>query len=173
MAFVIAGSVDWHEGETKMHALMRVPLDDNPVAPYLTPGAAFLLQHAPLVALSTLDEQGRPWTTVWGGEPGFAGPVTSGSVIGVRHVVDRAYDPVVQALLGGKDYGEVVKEEGEGRLISGLPIDLDKRKRVKLAGRLVATSLEKIDDAHEQDTVPGTIGQIQVIMKVDESLGRC
>lgn len=173
MAFVIAGDVDWHEGEIRMQALMRVPFDDNPVAPYLTPGAAFLLHHAPLIALGTLDEQGRPWTTVWGGQPGFGGPVSSGSVIGVRNVVDRMYDPVVQALLRGKDYGEIVKEEGEGRLMSGLPIDLDKRKRVKLAGRLVATSLEKMDDADEQDSLPGAIGHIQVIMRINESLGKC
>lgn len=172
MAFVIAGSVDWHEGEEKMHSLMRVPRDDNPVAPSLTPGAAYLLHHSPLLALGTLDSQGRPWTTVWGGQPGFAGPVNSGSVIGIRHVVDKVYDPVVEALLGGKTAGEVVKEEGEGKLISGLPIDLERRKRAKLSGKLMAASLEKMDDTDEKESSSGSIGHAQVIAKVTESLGK-
>ncbi|KAL1960302.1 hypothetical protein VTO42DRAFT_8262 [Malbranchea cinnamomea] len=172
MSFVVAGSVPWHEGEEKMQKLLRVPYEENPSAPYLTPGAAFLLHHSPLLALGTLDEQGRPWTTVWGGKPGFAGPVSE-STIGIRQMVDTLHDPVVEALLGGRGYGEVVKQEGGRRLISGLPVDLERRKRVKLAGSLLAASLEQLEDVNPQEASSDSVAQAQLIVEITESIGNC
>jgi hypothetical protein len=118
-----------------------------------------------LLAIGTLDKLGRPWTTVWGGEPGFAGPVAE-SVIGVRNVVDAMFDPVVEALLDGKDR---VVSDGDGPLMAGLPIDLENRKRVKLAGRVVATSMERAEE--ETGASSESTGQVQVIIKITESMG--
>ena len=171
MAVVVAGSMPWHPGEKKMHDLMRVPPDENPTAPFLTPGGAFLLYHSPLLALGTLDKQGRPWTTVWGGEPGFAGPVDE-SIIGVRHVVDKVHDPVVEILLGGSEAGQTIKEGGDGKLISGLPIDLERRKRVKLEGRMMAASFEKVDTTVDGRKPSESIAHIQLVVKITESLGK-
>lgn len=47
-----------------------------------------MVQHAPLLALGTLDEQKRPWTTVWGGKAGFARPIAE-SAIAISALVDR------------------------------------------------------------------------------------
>ncbi|KAK2761759.1 hypothetical protein FQN54_001587 [Arachnomyces sp. PD_36] len=165
MAFVIAGSVPWHDGEEKMHRLMRVPENDNPSAPNLSQGAAYLTQSSPLLALGTLDEDGRPWTTIWGGKPGFAGQFSQ-STLGIRSMVDTTYDPVVQALLGGKADGEVVGAEGEGKMVSGLAVDLENRRRVKLYGRMVAGALEGLGSN-------GTFGQAQLAVNIEQSLGNC
>lgn len=154
-----------------MHKLMRAPLDDNPTAPSLSPGASYLLYHSRLLALGTLDKQGRPWTTVWGGESGFAGPVAD-STMGVRHVVDRIHDPVVETLFDGNQLRQVVKEDGDGKLISGLPIDLERRKRVKLEGRIVGASLEEMETTDEELPPSQSIAQAQIIVKIRESLGK-
>ncbi|KAF3491332.1 oxidoreductase [Arthroderma uncinatum] len=175
MAFVLAGEVQWHDGEEKMHQLMRVPYEENPTASFLSPGAAALAQRCPLLALGTLDKQGRPWSTVWGGQAGFVGPVAQ-SVIGIRNVIDGTYDPVTETLLGGELAGTIVKESGPGRLMSGLPVDLENRRRVKLMGRMVAGSMEEStpkdsDNESTDDNSMGKAAQVQLVMKVEESLG--
>ncbi|PGH08228.1 hypothetical protein GX51_01382 [Blastomyces parvus] len=174
MSVVIAGSVPWHEGEKKMHALMHSPEKYNPTAPYLSPGAAYLIQKSPLIALGITDNQGRPWTTIWGGEAGIAGPVAE-SLIGIRNFVDKTYDPVVETLYGGKVNGEVVKEEGKGRLMSGLSLDLETRKRVKLMGRMVAGNLAGLEatDPDKKGNEPPHAGQAQLVVKIEQSLGNC
>ncbi|OJD12036.1 hypothetical protein AJ78_07307 [Emergomyces pasteurianus Ep9510] len=174
MSFVIAGSVPWHEGEKKMHQLMHVPEEYNPSAPYLSPGAAYMVQKSPLIALGAIDKQKRPWTTVWGGEAGLAGPVSQ-SIIGIRNFVDKTYDPVVETLYGGKTNGEVVKEEGEGRLMSGLSVDMENRKRVKLMGRMVAGNLAGLEatDPDKKGNEPTHAGQAQLVIKIEQSLGNC
>ncbi|EEQ92652.1 oxidoreductase, variant [Blastomyces dermatitidis ER-3] len=174
MSFVIAGSVPWHEGEKKMHKLMHSPEKYNPTTPYLSPGAAYLIQKSPLIALGITDTQGRPWTTIWGGETGFAGPVAE-SIIGIRNFVDKTYDPVVETLYGGKSNGEVVKEEGKGRLMSGLSLDMETRKRVKLMGRMVAGNLAGLEatDPDKQGNEPLHAGQAQLVVKIEQSIGNC
>lgn len=135
----------------------------------LSPQASSMLQRAPLLAFGTLDPEGRPWTTVWGGRKGFSQPLGN-SMIGIRTLVASKLDPVVEVLVGRDAKGEIVKEEGQGRLLSGLAIDLDTRKRVKLAGRMVAGTLgstngEDNTDQHEQQ------GILQLVARIDESLG--
>ncbi|EGD98956.1 oxidoreductase [Trichophyton tonsurans CBS 112818] len=177
MAFVLAGEVQWHEGEKKMHELMHVPYEENPTAAFLSPGAAALVQKCPLLALGTLDKQGRPWSTVWGGQAGFVGPVAQ-SIIGIRNVIDGTNDPVAETLLGGELAGTIVKEPPPGRPMSALPIDMENRRRVKLMGRMVAGSME--EDTQEDpgnrsigNTTPQKSAQIQLVMKVEGSLGNC
>lgn len=172
MAFVVADSVPWHDGEQKIHNLLRIPRTENPTAPCLTPGAAYLLSKSPLLALGTLDKEGRPWSTIWGGEAGFAGQIAQ-SIIGIRALVDRANDPVVGTLLGDKADGEVVKEEGGGRMVSGLTIDLETRKRVKLYGRMVVGSMAPFESDEKTGDLKdsGTKGKVQLVLKIEESLG--
>ncbi|KAH0364680.1 putative oxidoreductase, partial [Aureobasidium melanogenum] len=169
MAFYQA--LDFHEGEKMMQKKLQVPEMDNPTIPMLSPQASGMLQRAPLLAFGTLDSEGRPWTTVWGGRKGFSQPLGN-SMIGIRTSVASKFDPVVETLVGRDAKGEIVKEEGEGRLLSGLAIDLDTRKRVKLAGRMVAGTLGSTDGendtgGHEQQ------GILQLVVRIDESLGNC
>ncbi|KAL5349861.1 hypothetical protein ACLOAV_004895 [Pseudogymnoascus australis] len=155
----------FHEGETSLHRTLHIPERDNPTQPFLSPFAASVLQRSPLIALGAVDDQGRPWTTLWGGEPAFARQVAP-SIIAIKSNVARAHDPVIDILLGAATPGEVVQGGENGTLMSGLAIDLDSRLRVKLSGRMVAGALqepEKDSDAAE----------VQLVVKIETSLGNC
>jgi ferredoxin-NADP reductase len=170
MSFIFSG-MSWHEGEEKMHKLTNVDRQDNPTTPFLGPGAPQMLQRAPMLALGTIDEAGRPWTTVWGGEAPLA-QVVAESVVGIRTMVDKKTDPVINVLFGGKDDGEVVKEQGPGRMISALTVDLEKRKRVKLYGRMIAGAVDRLGPENDQEA--GTpVGQVQLVIKIEQSLNNC
>ncbi|KAJ5164330.1 Riboflavin synthase-like beta-barrel [Penicillium coprophilum] len=156
MTSLVTSTVPWHEGEEKLHHWLKVPHGDNPTTPYLSPRAASLVQECPLLALGTLDSQGRPWSTIWGGTAGFAMPVAE-SLVDLRAQVDGRYDPVVQALLTGNQTHAYT-----GKMVSGLAIDLENRRRVKLYGRMVAGSLSD-----------GDAGEAQLVVHIEESLGNC
>ncbi|KAK0914476.1 hypothetical protein LTR91_017977 [Friedmanniomyces endolithicus] len=160
----------WHDGEIKMQQLMKVPNLDNPTVPALSPQLANHLKVAPLIAIGTLDKYGRPWTTLWGGENGLARSL-GGSVAGIRTPVTGRYDPVVEELVGKEANGEVVKEAGEGRMASGLTIDLETRKRTKLYGRMIAGALSSRED--EITGSEETVAEIQLVLKIEQSLGNC
>jgi hypothetical protein len=162
-------ALDFHEGEKFMHKKLHVPDNDNPSMPTLSPQAANMLQKAPLLAFGTLDREGRPWTTVWGGRAGFSQPVGN-SMIGIRTPVAVELDPVVEALVGTNVKGVIAREEGEGRSLSGLAIDLGTRKRVKIAGRMVAGSLDGIE-SEVGDGSSTHQGILQLIVHITESLG--
>ncbi|KAF2870261.1 oxidoreductase-like protein [Massariosphaeria phaeospora] len=173
MAFSLATS--WNEGETTMQKLLRVPDMDNPTSQMLTPQAANMLQRGPLLIVGTLDAQDRPWTTLWGGQPGFSRPL-GGNIIGTSTIVDGVNDPVVQALVGHVESGEMV--QGAQKMISGLTLDLMTRKRVKLAGRMVAGTLEEVDVEYAEGAErPGKVAskqhQLQLGVNVEQSVGNC
>ncbi|KIX96405.1 uncharacterized protein Z520_07671 [Fonsecaea multimorphosa CBS 102226] len=176
MAFFQAAP--WHEGEVAIHKRTRVGSYDNPTSPFLTPRAANMIQRYPMIAIGTLDDHDRPWCTVWGSDQlPIAQPVAQ-SVMGVRTTVDASFDPVIQAIYKGKDDGEVIREEGKGRLMSGLSIHLEERGRVKLAGQVVAGALtanEPVTDGNEpkDDAQTGKSGEVQLVVKIDQSIGNC
>lgn len=161
MAFYEA-DMQWHDGEQKMRQLLHVPEHDNPTSPMLTTYAASILQRSPLIALGTLDSQGRPWTTLWGGEPGFSRAIAQ-QIIGVRTTIDRLHDPVADILFEGKSDGEVVQVQGNGKMVSGLGINLETRSRIKLYGRMVAGSLQSTEEG---------VGDVQLVVKIEQSLGK-
>lgn len=162
MASFYEADLQWHTGEEQMHKLLRVPEHDNPTSQFLSPHAARLLVRSPLLAVGTLDSAGRPWTSLWGGQSGFSQAIGQ-SIVGVKATVDRKYDPVIETLLGDKADGEVVKEDGPGRMVSGLGIDLESRNRVKLYGRMVAGALAATE---------GNAGEAQLVVKIEQSLGK-
>lgn len=147
----------FHSGEAAMRAELRVPAGMNPTTPGLPMYYGARISSCPLVAIGTLDEQGRPWTTVWGGERGFAGMVAQG-VLGFNSGVDTEHDPVYEAFWQGQQ-GMVRPNEGQGKMMSALAIDLEGRDRVKLGGAMVAGSAEG--------------KAVQMAMVVSESLGNC
>jgi hypothetical protein len=156
------GQLPWNEGEHEMHNLLHVPERENPTSLYLTPFAANTLMRSPLLALGTLDAEGRPWTSIWGGEYGFARAIGQ-SIIGVKTTVDREYDPVLENLLGkSNEEGEVVRPDAEGKMVAGLAIDLESRKRVKLYGKMVAGAVAA--------TAEG-VGEVQLVVRIEQSLG--
>ncbi|KAK4232596.1 hypothetical protein QBC38DRAFT_463225 [Podospora fimiseda] len=158
----------WHAGEQAVHKLLRVPTSsrENPTSSGLPPSYARRVTISPLVALGALDDQGRPWTAIWGGERGFIRPVAQG-VLGLQSIVDKTNDPVLKSLLDGIPDGEVYQTaDGQGKPISALSIDLESRDRVKLAGKMVVGTL---------GARPGTdsLGEVQMALHIQESLGNC
>lgn len=160
----------WHEGEIAMAKAMRVPNMDNPTVPALSPQLASHARIAPLIAIGTLDKQGRPWTTLWGGEKGISQPIAQG-ILGIRTPVAGQHDPVVEELVGREGDGTVIREEGMGRMVSGLTIDLETRKRTKLYGRMVAGALNTRED--EATDTQQHIAEVQLVLKIEQSLGNC
>ena len=74
------GSVEtqWHRGEDERHRLRQVPEQDNPASYFLS--AAHQLTQSTLLALGTIDSEGRPWTSLWGGERGFEMAISQESI---------------------------------------------------------------------------------------------
>jgi NAD(P)H-flavin reductase len=161
----------FHEGEKRMMHAMGAPIHENPSSPGITPQLAFHLANAPLMAVGTVDRQGAPWTTLWGGEQGLARAL-GGGVAGIRTVVAQQHDPVVETLVGQNTSGSVVREQGTGRMVSGLTIDLSTRKRVKMFGRMIAGALG-VKEKEEPARGGATEAEIQLVLKIEESLGNC
>lgn len=156
-----------------MHQLLKVPDDDNPTSSMLTPFANMILQRSPLLAVGIVDEDGWPWTAVWGGEAGFAGALGP-SMIGVVGQVDGRYDPVVKELMKGVERDGIV---GQGRvekmMVGGLAIDLMARKRVKLYGRMLTGKLVPDDENSKQHaTGEEKAVLLQLAVRIEQSLGR-
>jgi ferredoxin-NADP reductase len=82
---------------------------------------------------------------------------------------------VVNAIFGeeGKTgEGEVV--QGNGRMIAGLSFHLEERGRVKLFGRMVAGAVSGMEDADGKDGGGAAgVGQVQLVVKIEQSLGNC
>lgn len=168
MAIDYASNVSWHEGEQQMHSLLHLPDQENPTSYGLTPYGVRILQRSPLLAIGTLDDDGRPWTTLLGGEPGFARYLGRQSLVGVETLADRVLDPVLSALTASRYQGEIPQHETDGRIMSGLAINLATRERVKLSGRIVVGSFGQSEsNTGEEDNA----GIVQLIMKIEQSLG--
>lgn len=170
MSYIKTTPMTFHEGERKMHSLLHVPPQDNPTSPGLSPHATRLLHLSSLLALGTLDDEGRPWTTLLGGQPGFARSLGH-SIIGVKTVVDGEYDPVITLLVGRRQEGKVHEVGNSGRLVSALGIHLATRDRIKLAGKMIAGALGSPGlEAEENDN---SAAEIQAVFAIQQSLGNC
>ena len=169
MAPIYTAPIRFHEGEKRMRSLLHVPDGDNPTSPGLSLYAKRLLHISSLLAVGTLDAEERPWTTLLGGEPGFARSLGQ-SIIGVKTFVDRTYDPVIGVLLGDKQDGEVHEDKGYGRLISALGINLATRDRVKLSGKMIAGALGNHGPTSEADEGGGAT-EVQLVFAIEQSLG--
>ena len=169
MAFAL--SMGWHEGEKEIQKLTKVDTrEDNPTSQMLAPRAAYIVQRYTLMSLGTLDAEDKPWCTLWGGDPPFVQPVAQG-ILGIKTTVDASYDPVAKALFKGRMDGEVMREEGAGRMISGLSIELMDRSRWKLYGRMMAGALSTTHDDYNEEA--GKAGEVQLVWKIEQSLGNC
>jgi hypothetical protein len=162
MAAVVFEEMRWSEGERKVQQLMKVPYHDNPTVPMLSGGAATLLSRSPLLAVGAVDKDGKVWSSLWGGEPGFARGIPQlQNHIALRVPVDSQYDPVVEALMGPSGNGSDLR----GKMFGGLAIDLESRRRVKLFGRVAAGALGQTElDERE-------VAELQLIVGIEQSLG--
>jgi hypothetical protein len=147
----------WHQGEVAVHDLLKVPTKGNPTAAGFPTRYEERLLQSPIVAVGTLDDQGRPWTTIWGGQRGFAQRIAE-DVISLNSAVDMSADPVFEALWADQPRSGVI--QGRGRPMSGLTVDLETRDRIKIvSSRMIAGAVED--------------GKVQMTMHVTGSLGNC
>lgn len=167
MVSIYTVPIRFHEGEERLRSLLHVPDGDNPTSPGLSPYARRLLHISSLLAIGTLDAEGRPWTTLLGGEPGFATSLGQ-SIIGVKTLVDREFDPVIGHLLDNSLDGNSQEENGNGRLVSALAIHLATRDRVKMSGKMVAGAFGPTPEAKEDE---GGAAEVQLVFSVQQSLG--
>lgn len=194
----------FHPGEISLHYKLHIsqnPDFENPTIPHLSPLLSRQLQISPLIALGTIDSHGWPVTTLLGksggsiegegeGEEPLAQPLGRNGVMGIKAQVEGLWDPVVEVLVGGKGDGDgegsgsgsgsekvVVRreEEGKGRMISGLTIDLERRKRVKFFGRMVVGALGwrrgRRKGEEEGDGREESIAEMQLVLKVEQRYG--
>lgn len=170
----------WHAGELAIHKLVHVPSRENPTSTGFPAHYGYRVQQSPLVALGALDDDGKPWTTVWGGTPGFARPLGH-DLLMAGSLVDAENDPVIAAMLGGAEKGHECDRKyqmnsaefssGGGKVVSGLSIDLATRDRVKVCGRLVEGGVVM---------EPGPLGgdekgvaRAELVVLIEEGLGNC
>nr|POF04565.1 hypothetical protein CFP56_56046 [Quercus suber] len=161
-------SIPWHIGEQRIRDTLHVSGDDNPTVPALSPQLSRHLSIAPLIAVGTLDSDNKPWTTIWGGQPGLA-QALGGNALGIKTQVARRHDPVVEELVGKEVGGEVKREDGKGRMVSGVTMDLNARKRVKFFGRMVAGALGSAENGETGEDG----AQVQLVLNIEQSLGNC
>ncbi|RAO66832.1 uncharacterized protein BHQ10_002844 [Talaromyces amestolkiae] len=159
-------ALGWHPGERAIMELLGVTTFQrpNPTSLVFPPAHGARISENELLAVGTLDHEGRPWSTIWGGQKGFAQQIAKG-ILGVRVLVDRQHDPVVQALLSPAN-----SPDDDYKLMSGISIDFDSRDRVKVMGRLLG--IEPLDDMDMADHNK-LVGDLQLSMLVQESTGNC
>ena len=167
MALDYASNLGWHDGEKQMQKLLHVPAQENPTSSGLTPYGSRTLHSSPLLAFGILDDDLRPWTTLLGGQPGFARSLGQ-SVVGVKALIDRKNDPVMQLLLSGEHGGALVHEQSSGRPVSGLAINLMARDRLKLSGRVTTGAIRQLASTTAEEE---HVAEVHLAIKVEKSLG--
>ena len=146
-----------------MHKLLHVPHMHNPTSPGLSPHSQRMLHISSLLAIGVVDDQGRPWTNVLGGEPGFARSFGQ-SIVGVQSLADLRHDPVMSILFSTK------QEDVQGRQVrdfSALGIHLATRDRVKLQGKVLAAGSKGGDQTSEH-----AVGETQIALSITGSIGK-
>lgn len=167
MSRIYTTPLDFHEGERTVQSLLHVPSSENPTSPGLSPHASRLLHLSSLLAVGVVDDQGRPWTTLLGGQTGFVRSLGQ-SLVGVKTLVDREYDPVVEILVGDHKDSSAHEAGQNGRPMSALGVHLASRDRVKLVGRTVVCAVEDLGQVKEHlHGVP----EMQMVFAIQRSLG--
>ena len=162
-------AISFHEGEIKVQSHLHVPLRDNPTSPGLAPYCVPLLHLSSMLVLGTLDDEGRPWTTLLAGQPGFARSL-GGSIVGVKAVVDRKFDPVVQLLVNRRRDGNAGEMTGDQQTASALGIHLATRERVKLTGHMIRGALEEVPSLAEKNRE--SLAEMQLALSIQQSMGK-
>ncbi|CAG9956358.1 unnamed protein product [Clonostachys rosea f. rosea IK726] len=151
----------WHQGEAAVQKALKIPPHRNPTYYGLPARFGLRVNHSSLMAVGTLDADGRPWTTLWGGQLGFSRPIQQ-DVLGINTSVATDVDPVFKALWGPGNHGEGEVVQHENKLMAGLAFEPETRDRVKISGKMIAGAIT--DKAKTN---------IQMAMAITQSIGNC
>lgn len=142
------GLAGWHRGERAIQ--QKIGVDGPMRQAYTWIDAEMPEQHRefhttrlPFLPVTTLDESGRPWTSILAGPTGELGFITSPSYTELRMNI-KVWD--------GDPFFENTKSFGKKKvLIAGIGIELSTRRRNKLAGHI--TNLERNGDTAQVELV--------------------
>ncbi len=149
----------WHEGEAALQKALGVERFDNPALPCLIRGSRSHLLRSPLFALGVTDSQNRIWSTLLGGTAGIARQM-SPTIIGINALVALGHDPAVQTLAQNDHSKRSGCSDQILGKISGVSIDLERRRRLKVFGEVVALAFAPS---------PGSgLHEMKLIIKIDE-----
>lgn len=127
----------YHEGEIRIQALTGerdiALLNGGGVGDRIVPPAFRFLAQLRLFVLGQADAEHGSEATILFGAPGFLQAEEDGKVLSIAldPARDRAGDPVLGAL-------------AEGRSIGGLAIDLQTRRRLRINGRVLRASRDRL-----------------------------
>ena len=154
----------WHEGEAAIQTALGVERFENPSLPFLIRGSRSHLLRSPLFALGVTDSQNRIWSTLLGGAAGIARQM-SPTIIGINAMVAVGHDPAVQTLAENDRSRRNGSSDQVLGKISGISIDLERRRRLKVFGEVVAVGFTP---------APGTdVQDMKLIIKVSECVSTC
>lgn len=143
------------------HQRLNDPIPETASSMASLSSAARDLLGSSLLALGTFDTQGRPWTTIWGGERGFTRQMAP-LFIGVKVQVDYGNDPVVEALLGTETHSGEVDFKSSNAMVSALAINLQDHRFLNFSGKMVAGSLSTIGNRN---------GETKMLLSVPQDPG--
>ena len=158
------GYKGWHEGEAALQTAFGVERFDNPALPVLIRGSRSHLLRTPLFALGVTDSHNRIWSTILGGTAGVAREM-SPTIVGINALVALRHDPAVQTLAqNDRSRRSGCSDQILGN-ISGVSIDLERRRRLKVFGEVVALAFTPS---------PGTgLHEMKLIIKIGECVSMC
>jgi len=152
----------WHQGERILHSKLgfgnEVRMSYTHISSYMPEQhRAFHTSNIPFIPVTILDEDGRPWGSVFAGKEGEIGFVKSSDEYSMS--MDLATwegDPLLSGLRGRKGEKGTV-------LVAGIGIELSTRRRNKFAGWIESFSIENnLTDVHLKMHVNQALGFVQV-----------
>ncbi len=93
------------------------------------------------------------------------------SIIRIKTLISREFDPVIGLLLNDIKDEEVHEENQDGRLVSALAIHLATRDRVKMSGKMIAGALGHHGRTSEADDNDSGAAEAQLVFAIQQSLG--
>lgn len=154
----------WHRGERLVHSRLNYSGTMATAYTWIENGLSeqhrlFHTTRLPFVPITTLDAEGRPWSSLVAGASGQPGFISSPSDSELDMVLTTwRGDPLLENL---KSFGKKSKT-----LVAGLGIEFPTRRRNKFAGWI--TRVDETDaQVHLRVKVNQAIGYVAAISKLD------
>ncbi|KAJ3112679.1 hypothetical protein HDU96_004309 [Phlyctochytrium bullatum] len=151
----------WHSGEKEVQARTQSPLARFPLPRSMPEQHQLFFSNLAYFAFATLDAEGRPWSSILVGSPGFV----RNDGENVLHVDCMSFglEPTARNLADAENGSQL-------NLIAGLGIDFTNRRRNKVAGNILASKVTPVEKAAAAKN--GRV-RLQMQLLTTQSLGNC